>query len=56
MTYREYVLAAYAVFAAVLAWDYVAPRLRMAQLRRAARREAARRATAKQPLAGGLQR
>ena len=27
MTYIEYVVAAYAVFAAVLAWDFIAPRL-----------------------------
>src|SRR5690606_16632436 len=27
MSYREYVIAAYAVFAAVLAWDYIAGRL-----------------------------
>ena len=27
MSYREYVIAAYAVFAAVLAWDYLAARL-----------------------------
>jgi heme exporter protein D len=31
----DYVTAAYLVFAAVLAWDYVAPRLRLARVRRA---------------------
>ena len=44
MSYREYVIAAYAVFAAVLAWDYLAPRLAIARQLRAARRLAARRA------------
>jgi heme exporter protein D len=47
MTYIEYVVAAYAVFAAVLAWDFVAPRIRTAQLLRAVRLVAARRAAAK---------
>jgi len=46
MTYIEYVVAAYAVFAAVLAWDFVAPRIRTAQLLRAVRLVAARRAAA----------
>ena len=44
MSYREYVIAAYAVFAAVLAWDYLAPRLAISRQLRAARRLAARRA------------
>lgn len=44
MSYREYVIAAYAVFALMLAWDYVAPRLSIARQLRAARRLAARRA------------
>ncbi len=35
MSYREYVLAAYAVFAAFLAWDFLVPRLRLARVRRA---------------------
>ena len=46
MSYAGYVIAAYAVFAAVLLWDFVAPRIRIAQVLRAARllarREAAR--------------
>ncbi len=46
MSYLEYVVGAYAVFAAFLAWDFLAPRLRIARIRRAivqrARREAAR--------------
>ena len=31
----DYVGFAYAVFAVVLAWDYVAPRIKLAQVRRA---------------------
>jgi heme exporter protein D len=50
MSYASYVIAAYAVFATVLLWDFVAPRIRIAQVMRAvrllARREAARGATA----------
>ncbi|MBP6216867.1 MAG: heme exporter protein CcmD [Luteimonas sp.] len=46
MNYAGYVTAAYAVFAAVLLWDFVAPRIRIAQVLRAvrllARRESAR--------------
>ena len=46
MSYLEYVVGAYAVFAAFLAWDFLAPRLRIARIRRAivqrARREASR--------------
>lgn len=49
MSYLEYVLGAYAVFAAFLAWDFLVPRLRLARARRAivqrARREAARNGT-----------
>jgi len=46
VSYRDYVTAAYAVFAAVLLWDYVVPRLRIRQLLRSARLLAARRAAA----------
>ena len=46
MSYLEYVVGAYAVFAAFLAWDFVVPRIRIARTRRAillrARRDAAR--------------
>lgn len=46
MSYREYVIGAYAVFAAFLAWDFLVPRLRLVRARRnivlRARREAAR--------------
>lgn len=37
MSYREYVIAAYAVFFVVLVWDFVAPRISIAQSLRAAR-------------------
>lgn len=51
MTYQSYVLAAYLVFAAVLLWDYLAPRVRIVRVLRAARRLAARRAaTATRPV------
>jgi hypothetical protein len=48
MSYLEYVLGAYAVFAAYLAWDFTVPRLRLRRVRAAivqrARREDARNA------------
>ena len=57
MSYIEYVVAAYAVFAAVLAWDFVAPRVRIAQTLRTARLLAARRrATAAAPVDAELTR
>jgi heme exporter protein D len=46
MSYQGYVTAAYLVFAAVLLWDFIAPRIRIRQLLRAARLLAARRAAA----------
>ncbi len=46
MTYAGYVLAAYLVFAVVMLWDFVAPRIRTRQILRAARLLAARRAAA----------
>jgi heme exporter protein D len=46
MSYAGYVAAAYLVFAAMLLWDYVAPRMRVRQLLRGVRRLAARRAAA----------
>jgi heme exporter protein D len=36
MSYQNYVVAAYAVFAIVLAWDFVAPRLQIRRELRAA--------------------
>lgn len=57
MSYLEYVVAAYAVFGAVLAWDFVAPRVRIAQTLRAVRLLSARRAAAAQmPVDGDLTR
>ena len=44
MSYLGYVVAAYAVFVAVFAWDVVAPRLQVRRELRAARRRAARQA------------
>ena len=48
MTVSSYVVAAYAVFALALGWDYFAPRLRLRRARRAivarAQREGARKA------------
>ena len=46
MSYLSYVVAAYAVFAVVLGWDYVAPRLQVRQQLRAAKLRVARRTTA----------
>jgi heme exporter protein D len=48
MSYREYVIAAYAVFAAMLLWDFVVPRLQLRAALRAARRRT-RRAAAPAP-------
>ena len=42
MTYLEYVIGAFAVFALVLAWDFLAPRLQVRRELRAARLRAAR--------------
>ncbi len=42
MSYLPYVIAAYAVFALVLAWDWLAPRLLIRRELRAARLRAAR--------------
>jgi hypothetical protein len=42
MNYLEYVIGAYAVFAAFLAWDFLVPRLRLAKARRDIVRRAAR--------------
>ena len=42
MNYMEYVVGAYAVFAAFLAWDFVVPRLRLARVRRSIALRAAR--------------
>ena len=42
MSYREYVIAAYAVFAVVMLWDYVAPHLQLRAALRAVRLRASR--------------
>ncbi|HVR81288.1 MAG TPA: heme exporter protein CcmD [Luteimonas sp.] len=42
MSYQNYVVAAYAVFAVVLLWDLVAPRIAIRQQLRAAKLRAAR--------------
>lgn len=49
MTYAGYVIAAYAVFAVVLLWDFVAPRIRIAQVLHAVRLLARRDSTRTQP-------
>lgn len=45
MSYRDYVIAAYAVFVGVLLWDFLAPRIAIRQQLRAARARAARAAS-----------
>ena len=47
MSYRDYVIAAYLVFALVLTWDFVVPRLQVRAALRAARLRANRAATPK---------
>jgi heme exporter protein D len=42
VSYRDYVIAAYCVFAVVMLWDFVAPRLAIRQQARAARLRAMR--------------
>lgn len=42
MSYRDYVIGAYAVFAVVILWDYVAPKLQLRAALRAVRQRAAR--------------
>ena len=49
MTYREYVIAAYAVFAVVLLWDYVVPKLQLRAALRAVRLRASRTAARHTP-------
>ena len=49
MSYREYVIAAYAVFAIVLLWDYAAPKLQVRAALRAARLRASRNTTRNAP-------
>ena len=49
MSYLPYVVGAYAVFAAVLLWDLLAPRLEIRRQLRAARLRAAREAGREAP-------
>ena len=42
MSYRDYVIAAYVVFAIVLLWDYVVPKLQVRAALRSARLQANR--------------
>ena len=44
-----YVVGAYAVFAIVMAWDYVVPRLQLARVRRTILMRAQREAARKKP-------
>ena len=50
MSYAGYVIAAYAVFAAVLLWDFVVPRLQIRRELRAARLRKARDAKRAKPM------
>jgi heme exporter protein CcmD len=56
MSYAGYVAAAFAVFAVVLAWDYVVPRMRVARTLRQARLLAARQAPRPRAPQGELKR
>ena len=48
MSYQNYVIAAYAVFVVVLAWDFVSTRLQIRRELRSARLRAARQSAAAQ--------
>lgn len=50
MTYVNYVIGAYAVFAVVMLWDFVVPRLQIRRELRAARLRKAREAKRTQPV------
>jgi heme exporter protein D len=47
MSYRDYVIAAYAVFAVILLWDYLVPRLQVRAALRAAKLRVKRAAASK---------
>ena len=49
MSYRDYVIATYAVFAVVLLWDYVVPKLQVRAALRAVRLRASRTAARHTP-------
>ena len=42
MSYRDYVIAAYAIFVVVLLWDWLAPKMQLRAALRAVRLRAAR--------------
>ena len=50
MSYQNYVIGAYAVFAAVLLWDFVVPRLQIRRELRAAKLRKAREAKCAKPM------
>jgi len=50
MNYKNYVIAAYAVFALVMAWEFIVPRLQIRrELRNSARRAAREAARTRKP-------
>ncbi|WP_297829462.1 heme exporter protein CcmD [Thermomonas sp.] len=49
MSYRDYVIAAYAVFAVMLAWDYLVPKLLARSALRAIRNRQRRALSAQNP-------
>jgi len=49
VSYRNYVIAAYVVFAAMLLWDYLAPKLQLSQALRAIRLHRQRNAAKRKP-------
>jgi heme exporter protein D len=55
MSYRDYVIAAYAVFAVFLLWDWLAPKLQLRAALRVARQRAARQRAQHQPARGTQQ-
>ena len=50
MSYQNYVIAAYCVFAVVMLWDFVAPRVQLRQQLRAAKLRVARDASRTSPV------
>jgi heme exporter protein D len=50
MSYQNYVIGAYAVFAVVLLWDFVVPRLQIRRELRAAKLRKAREAKRAEPV------
>ena len=50
MSYQNYVIGAYAVFAVILLWDFVVPRLQIRREMRAAKLRKAREAKRAKPM------